>query len=78
MVQIHPSSVIERGASLGEGVRVGPFCIVGPDVVLGDGCELVSHAVIAGSGSSPGETELCLLIVNHPWVGRRRVQFPAA
>ena len=48
MVQIHPSSVIVRGASLGEGVRVGPFCIVGPDVVLGDGCELVSHAVIAG------------------------------
>lgn len=48
MVQIHSSSVIERGASLGEGVRIGPFCFVGPDVVLGDGCELVSHAVVAG------------------------------
>ncbi len=36
------------GAALGEGVRIGPFCHVGPDVVLGDSVELVSHAVVAG------------------------------
>jgi UDP-N-acetylglucosamine acyltransferase len=27
---------------------VGPFCTVGKDVVLGEGCELVSHVVLAG------------------------------
>lgn len=47
-VAIHPSSVVEPGATLGEGVRIGPFCMVGADVTLGDGCELVSHAVVAG------------------------------
>jgi UDP-N-acetylglucosamine acyltransferase len=27
---------------------VGPFCLVGPDVTLGDGCRLESHVVITG------------------------------
>ena len=27
---IHPMSVVEPGAELGQGVRVGPFCHIGP------------------------------------------------
>lgn len=46
---IHPSSVVEPGASLGAGVRVGPFCHVGADAVLGDGVELVSHVAVLGA-----------------------------
>ena len=45
---IHKTAIIEPGARLGQGVRIGPFCIVGPEVELGDGCELVSHATVAG------------------------------
>jgi len=45
---VHPSSIVEPGATLGQGVRIGPFCTVGKDVVLHDGVELVSHAVVAG------------------------------
>ena len=45
---IHPTAIVEAGAKLGEGVRVGPFSHVGPEVTLGDGVELVSHAVVAG------------------------------
>ena len=45
---VHPSSVIEPGARLGENVTVGPFCLVGADVTLGDGVELKSHAVVTG------------------------------
>lgn len=46
---IHNLSVVEPGAELGEGVKIGPFCHVGPDVVLGDGVELVSHVSILGA-----------------------------
>lgn len=46
--QIHPSAIIEPGAELGQGVKIGPYCTVGPKVVLEDGVELVSHVAISG------------------------------
>lgn len=45
---IHPHAIVEDGARLGAGVRVGPFCTVGPEVELEDGVELVSHVAVAG------------------------------
>jgi UDP-N-acetylglucosamine acyltransferase len=45
---IHPSSVVEKGAKIGAGVKIGPFCLVAAEVELGDGCELMSHAVVTG------------------------------
>ena len=35
--------------SLGAGCRIGPFCTVGPEAVLEDGVELVSHVVVDGA-----------------------------
>ena len=46
--RIHPLALVDPGARLGAGVEIGPYCSVGPDVVLGDGCQLVSHVVVAG------------------------------
>jgi UDP-N-acetylglucosamine acyltransferase len=48
---IHASAIVEDGAQLGAGVRVGPFCHVGPQAQLGDGVELMSHVVVAGKTS---------------------------
>lgn len=46
---IHPTAVVEKGASLGVGVEVGPFCHVGPQAVLGDGVRLASHISVSGA-----------------------------
>ena len=46
---IHPTAIVEDGASLGAGVEIGPFCIVGRDVRLGDGVRLISHVVVSGN-----------------------------
>lgn len=46
---IHHAAVVEAGAKLGAGVRVGPFCYVGADAVLGDRVELVSHVSVLGA-----------------------------
>jgi UDP-N-acetylglucosamine acyltransferase len=46
---IHPSAVIEDGAVIGVGVRIGPFCYVGAEAVLGDGVELMSHITVTGA-----------------------------
>ena len=43
---IHPTALIDRSAHLGAGVRIGPYAIVEADVVLGDECEVLGHAVI--------------------------------
>ncbi len=33
---------------MGTGVEIGPYCVIGPDVVLGDRVHLISHVVIDG------------------------------
>ena len=48
MKKIDVTARISDGAVLGADVEIGPYCIVGPDVVLEDGVKLLSHAVIAG------------------------------
>ncbi len=45
---IHPSAIVHAGARIPESCRIGPFCTVGAEVVLGEGCELVSHVVLDG------------------------------
>ena len=47
-VLIHPSSIVEHGAQLGQDVTIGPFCLIGPQVVLADGVHVKSHAVVTG------------------------------
>lgn len=48
MASIHATACVAPGAKLGEGVSIGPYCIVGENVELDDGVELVSHVVVAG------------------------------
>jgi len=47
-VTIHPTAIVNDATRLGEDVRIGPFCTVGPDAVLGDRVTLHSHVVIEG------------------------------
>ena len=55
---VHATAVVESGARLGEDVRIGPFCVVGSDVSLGDGVELLSHVVVAGRTTIGARTKL--------------------
>ena len=47
--RIHETAIVEDGARLGEDVVVGAYSCVGPGVELGDGVEIKSHVVVAGS-----------------------------
>ena len=46
--QIHPTALVEDGAEIGPGVKIGPFCTVGRQVVLEERVELVSHVAVDG------------------------------
>lgn len=45
---IHPSAIIEDGAQIGSGCTIGPFSIVGANVVLRDNVQIKSHVVVTG------------------------------
>ncbi len=47
--KIHASAVIDDGCSIGEDSVIGPFCCVGPKVVLAARVEIKSHAVVTGN-----------------------------
>ena len=48
MPQIHPTAIIAPGATLANDVIVGPYSIIGENVVLAAGVSIRSHAVIDG------------------------------
>jgi len=48
MSLIHPTAVIENGATLGKNVSVGPFAYIASQVKIGDNTSIASHAVIEG------------------------------
>lgn len=48
MTEIHPTAVVDSRAELAGDVAIGPYCVVGPQVVLGEGVRLESHVVITG------------------------------
>lgn len=48
MSAIHPTAIVEDGATIGRDVTIGPFSHIGPQVVIGDGSQLGSHVVVAG------------------------------
>jgi UDP-N-acetylglucosamine acyltransferase len=45
---IHPSAAVDPRASIGRGVRVGAFSVVGPGAVLDDGVEIGHHVIVEG------------------------------
>lgn len=48
MVDIHSTAIIEAGAILEDGVKIGPYCIIGKDVKIGKNTVLQSHVVVEG------------------------------
>ena len=48
---IHRTAIIDPSAQVPESCSIGPYCVVGADVELGENCELMSHVVIHGAAT---------------------------
>lgn len=46
--KIHPSAIIDAGATIAAHVEIGPWTILGPDVEIGESSVIASHVVIKG------------------------------
>ncbi len=59
--------IVEDGAKIGAGVDDRPVLHVGPEVELGDGCELVSHVRVAGRTTIGARTRIFpFASIGHP------------
>ena len=58
MKKIHATAIIDPNAMMGKDISIGPYCIVGQDVNLGDGVRLHSHVVIDGRTTIGTETQM--------------------
>lgn len=47
-MSVHPTAIIDPRAKVHASCKIGPYCVVGADVELGEGCRLVSHVAIEG------------------------------
>src|SRR5207237_7992806 len=54
MPQIHPTAIVAPGATLAEDVSIGPYCVVGEEVVLGAGLTVIV-LVVVDEGRTIGE-----------------------
>lgn len=66
-ITVHPSAHVDSNADLGDGVFIGPLCVVGPDVRLGKNVELVSQVNLAGNTSIGADCKLYPFVsMGHP------------
>jgi UDP-N-acetylglucosamine acyltransferase len=47
-MNVHPTAIVDNRARVPESCQVGPYCVIGADVELGDRCRLISHVAIEG------------------------------
>lgn len=48
MSNIHETAIIKEGAKIGNNVNIGPFCVIGNEVIIHDNVELKAHVCIDG------------------------------
>ncbi|HXX95119.1 MAG TPA: acyl-ACP--UDP-N-acetylglucosamine O-acyltransferase, partial [Planctomycetota bacterium] len=45
---IHPTAVVETGARIHATADIGPFCVIGPKVTIGQGTKLLHSVTVTG------------------------------
>ena len=63
-MSIHSTSIIHDSAVIHDSVEIGPFCFIGEDVEIAEGCSLLSHVVIKGPtkiGSNNQFYQFCVI-----------------
>ena len=47
-MNIHPTAIISEKAKIATSATIGPYCIIGADVEIGNDCSFLSHVVVKG------------------------------
>lgn len=58
MTEQHPTSIVDPGARIGDGVSIGPYAVIEGDVTIHDGCRIGPHVHIARYTTIGANTEI--------------------
>jgi UDP-N-acetylglucosamine acyltransferase len=58
MAKIHPTAIIDAAARLAGSAVIGPYCVIGPDVEIGEGTVLHNHVVVQSLCTIGEENEI--------------------
>jgi UDP-N-acetylglucosamine acyltransferase len=47
-MSIHPTAIVDPKSKVHSSCKIGPYCVIGAEVEIGEGCHLVSHVAIEG------------------------------
>lgn len=47
-MSIHPTAVVDPAAKVPSSCTIGPYCVIGAEVEMGQNCELIAHVVLGG------------------------------
>jgi len=47
-MSVHPTAILDARAKIPASCEVGPYCVIGADVELGERCRLISHVAVQG------------------------------
>ncbi|WP_075219291.1 acyl-ACP--UDP-N-acetylglucosamine O-acyltransferase [Acuticoccus yangtzensis] len=54
----HPTAIVEDGAQIADGVKIGPNAVIGPHVVLAEGVQIGANVVVSGHTTIGPRTRL--------------------
>lgn len=49
--RIHPTAIVDPKAEIAEGASIGPYTVIGSEVVVGEGSVIENHVTIAGKST---------------------------
>lgn len=58
MKKIHPTAIVAKDAELGDGIEIGPYCVIESPVRIGDGTRLHNHVTIGEMTSIGRDCEI--------------------
>lgn len=47
-MKVHPTAVVDGRSRIASTCEIGPYCVIGPEVELGERCQLLSHVTVDG------------------------------
>jgi len=77
---IHPSAVVDAGASIGEGASIGPCCVIAAGAVIGEGAVLGPHCIVGEDCTVGAQSRLVarVTLVTRVALGKRVLVHPGA